>query len=657
MMLHMRTNHLFLAFALAASNGVLLAQDNKPQPSPLLTQPGDRLIAVLKSGAGLKEKSDACRELAVIGNSKAIPALVPLLADEKLNHMARYALETMPDAGVNKVLRDELGKLKGRQLVGVIRTLGVRKDAGAVKPLSRLLSDADPDVAQAAARALGSIGIADAAKAIQLALPRTSRANQLAFCEGYFRCAEALAAAGKPKPALAIYDDLRGMTGLPQQVRVGAVRGAILTRGNEGMALLKESLLGTDYLLFAAAVRASMELNGADVTKALAAALPQLRPDNQVVVMQALGKRGDDAAVMTLLPFTRSGGKPTRLAAIKAVSEANKPPALPVLVELLGEADPEITQTAQSGIASMSGPEVDAAILAQVKDTSAARRVAGVEMIGRRRMTTAAPALFAAVRDADVGVRAAAFKRLGELAAPNDAGTLVKIVLETTTSDDLDAAEQALAAICRRADKPELMGGLMLDALAQAKSSQKAVLLSVLASIGGANALPAIRAASADADAEVRAAGIRALAEWPDLAAAPDLLKLMRSTTTESERQLAFRGYVRLAREPGASAEEKLKMMREAASGAASPQDKMLVLAGLGDISSPDSLKQVASYLSDPALADEAGTAAVKIAGKLGAGQKSEIAPVLNQVLKSAKSDQVLNQTRKRMEELGIRIE
>ena len=57
-------------------------------------------LAVLKSGASLKEKSDACRQLARVATKTSIPALTALLDDEKLSHMARYALESIDDPAV-----------------------------------------------------------------------------------------------------------------------------------------------------------------------------------------------------------------------------------------------------------------------------------------------------------------------------------------------------------------------------------------------------------------------------------------------------------------------------------------------------------------------------------------------------------------------------
>ena len=72
--------------------------------------------------------------MARIGNKDAVAPLAALLPDEKLSHMARYGLETIPSSAVDKALRDAAGKLQGRLLVGVIGSIGVRRDAKAVEP-------------------------------------------------------------------------------------------------------------------------------------------------------------------------------------------------------------------------------------------------------------------------------------------------------------------------------------------------------------------------------------------------------------------------------------------------------------------------------------------------------------------------------------------
>jgi HEAT repeat protein len=91
-------------------------------------------------------------------------------------------------------------------------------------------------VAQAAARALGSIGNPAAIEALQRALPAAQAANHRAICEGLFRCAEALSAHGQRDAAVAIYERLQDPK-MPQPVREGAARKARFLRQTEGPRL------------------------------------------------------------------------------------------------------------------------------------------------------------------------------------------------------------------------------------------------------------------------------------------------------------------------------------------------------------------------------------------------------------------------------------
>jgi HEAT repeat protein len=199
-----------------------------------------KLIAVLKSDAPSHAKADACLVLSRIATKEAVAPLVALLGDEKLGHMARYALEPIPDRSVDEALRAALGQLKERPLLGVIGSLGVRRDARSVGPLSRLLKDANPAVAQAAARALGSVGTAEAARALQkaweVAAAGQPAENQAAIAEGLLRCAETLSAHDGLGQAVAIYQ-LLGGSKLPQPIREAALKKARLLTQAEGPRL------------------------------------------------------------------------------------------------------------------------------------------------------------------------------------------------------------------------------------------------------------------------------------------------------------------------------------------------------------------------------------------------------------------------------------
>jgi len=603
---------------------------------PATKQQVDKLIAVLKSDAPHKEKADACRLLALVGTKDAIAPLAALLGDEKLSHMARYGLEPIPDPAVDEALRDALGKLKGRPLVGVIGSIGVRHDAKAVGALSKLLQDPDTLVAQAAARALGKIGNRRAARVLQRALPNVSAANQLDVCEGLFRCAEALVAEGRRDVAIEIYDELRKLDA-PHQVRAGGLRGAILARGsvgkiprragetiqqwilrrNDGVTLLLEHLRSDDYILFSAAVQTAQELPDPEVTHALSAGLNQLPADNQILVIQTLGKRGDPAASPVLFALAGSGAKSVRIAAIKSLSEIGHSSAVPVLAELLNDADSEISQAAQESLAALPGRQADAAVMAMLDSRQTSRRLTALELIGRRRMTASIPALLKAAGDAEAKVRPAALKKVGELGGSAELPALLDLLMRLRASQDLDAAERALSAVCVKADNPQSYTMKLTSLLVQARPAQKNALLRVLGVIGGTNALKAVRAAVNESNAQVSAAAIRVLCGWKTADAAPDLLALAKSSSNPSRKTAALRGYISLVRDESLPTRQKLAMCKEAAVLVRRNEEKKLLLGVLGGVPTAEALSMAMAYIDDPATKNEASFAAVAISEKI----------------------------------------
>ncbi len=410
----------------------------------------DELIAVLKSAdATRKAKADACRLLSFIATKKAVPALASLLADEELNHMARYALEPIADRAADDALLDALGKLKGKPLAGVIGSLGVRGERRAVKPMAKMLKSNDAMVAQAAARALGNIGDAAAAKALSGALAGSAGYSKLTVCEGMLRCAESLG----DKEAAAIYDQLRKLKD-PHQARAGGLRGAILTR-KDGLDLLKSySGYSKDYIMSSAAVQASAEISGVKVTRALADALGRLPADNQILILGALAVRGDAAAISAIAKAAKNGDKTVRIAAIEAMPPIGDASAVPALVDLLDDSDADVAQAAQANLAAMSGKKVDAAVMAMLAKGDAKTQLTALDLIGRRRMTNVADALLKATKDNDESVRTASIKMLGDLPGEVKFGTLVDLLLGAKGSGEIRAAERALSTTCKREAKP-----------------------------------------------------------------------------------------------------------------------------------------------------------------------------------------------------------
>ena len=184
-----------------------------------------QLLAVLQGNAPRDAKDYVCRQLRTMGTAASVPVLEQLLADAELSHMARYALERIPEPQAGQALERQLRKLSGDLKIGVISSLGSRGQAPAatsVALLRPLLKDPDDTVARAAVTALGRIASVEADKALASARPRAALVT--VFADASMSCAEKLLAAGHAREARATYE--RVLKNEPSElVRQAAERG------------------------------------------------------------------------------------------------------------------------------------------------------------------------------------------------------------------------------------------------------------------------------------------------------------------------------------------------------------------------------------------------------------------------------------------------
>ena len=200
--------------------------------SPSREELEKQLLAALQGSLSRDAHDYVCRKLAIVGTATAVTVLAPQLTSKEHAHMARFALEriTAPEAG--RALRDSLPTVSGNLKIGVISSLGARRDAEAVASLDSLLRNSDPSVARAAALALGAIGTAEAAHALQSTL-QAGGGNPQPVIDAIFSCAETLLASNQHTEAVAIYTSLSGE---PQQrlVRLAATRGLLACSAKQG---------------------------------------------------------------------------------------------------------------------------------------------------------------------------------------------------------------------------------------------------------------------------------------------------------------------------------------------------------------------------------------------------------------------------------------
>ncbi len=190
---------------------------------PIWTMEPAKLLALVKDPKStVFQKAIACKKLAFVGGKEAVQPMAALLNHPQLSCYARFGLEPNPDPSVDEALRAALPKLKGRLQVGVITTIGVRKDAKALDTLIKLINDSDAEVAGAAAASVGMIGGPQASRALQAALGNTNAPVFPVAARACLICAEGLMASNRSR-GLELYTQLSATT-MPEPVRRAALR-------------------------------------------------------------------------------------------------------------------------------------------------------------------------------------------------------------------------------------------------------------------------------------------------------------------------------------------------------------------------------------------------------------------------------------------------
>jgi len=577
-----------------------------------------RLLGVLRTRAAQPDKAAACRELAVTGNTQAVPHLAALLSDPELSHMARYALEVMPYASAGAALRKALRTLKGDLLIGVMNSIGVRRDDAATPGLADRLTDANQGIASASAAALGRIGSDRAALALRRAFGKATGSQREALADACLECGRIMTNDGRAKAAVPIFD-LVCRARVPSHLRAAALRGAISARGVGGVGLLLDNLRGGEpWLANAALWLIPRDLPGSGVTRKLANALPTLEPGRQALLVAALAARRDPTAFHAIVEAARTGHAAVRLAAIGAMSALGGAEPAQALVDLVGEPDASISGAARDALAKLPNHAAEVAAAALLARADTASRTAAIELASQRGLRRMAPRLIETARGSDPETRLASLRALRGLAGGDEIADLLSLTLTVAQGDEADAAEQALVAACRRSADVSAASLTVARALSGADPSRMPALIRVLGSLGGETGLSAVRANLGHADAQVRAASLDALCEWPTADAAPDLLRIARLDRGTARGFRCIRGLLRVAGLPDLAPDARLALCVDAAGLITRDEERRVLLGALGGIPLLGALELAVPHLASATTRAEACEAVVGIAARLG---------------------------------------
>ncbi len=496
------------------------------------------LAAALTSDGTTHAKRFFCRQLAIVGDARSVPALAQALRNPSLVDVATDALARIEAPEARKALRDALPDLRGRALLGVIRALAFHPDAAAFVPIARLGRDAGPELRSAVIRALGRIADEPAADMLGSLLTSDTSLDDEAFVEAVIDaallCAEHRLAEGDDAAAARLYSMV--MENAPEtHQRMAGIRGTVRLMG-PGASVIVSSLLDEPSPWPQFAARLVRESPNPDLAASLAKSLPALREQVKPILIDALAARGDPAVAPAIAAMMSSGNDAVRASAIRAVATLGGPRSARALVRhyLRNEQDRPIVEHA---LRRVRDPNAGKTIASALTIADEPTRLVLLAILADRRAVEAADVVLDLARETEGRVRDASLAALARIAAPDQIPALADFA--AAHAEDEEAVARILANLILRHGRDDRLTAEAIDRFDRTPG----VLLLALPEIAGERALTWIR--SALSDPALRSQAVASLARWPDAAPISDLLEIAASD--DPLRVTAFAAASRLA--------------------------------------------------------------------------------------------------------------
>jgi HEAT repeat protein len=571
------------------------------------------LLKALEAHKNAEAKAFLISQIQLVAKDEAVPAMAACLADPDLADPAARALVTIGGAQAEKALLTALTKTPGAAPLPVIQALGSLGSRPAVPALLALAKGAEPHLREGVLNALAEIGDPSARAALEMIPLTLSGADRVRAAERFLRFGERLIANGGRAGGQEIFRALLASYTAPPENHVRSAALDLLGR-DLGEAVLLDLLKAAespDRMFRQKALAMAEILPAAGVSPWIAKAA-SLPPANLADVIAMLGRRGDKDAVDLIRDSLKSGEPAVRNAAITAYARLKGASAADELAPFFNSDDPDQVEAVEEAAEGWPTDLVVAKLAAVFPELPPAAKKAAVEIFGDRQAGAAVPLLLDAAGARDEDLRAAALLALESAVRPEDLPSVIERLSKATSNKDIVALQNAAVAASNRIVETDRRADAILAALKKAKKTKRADFLRPLVRIGGAKALKAVVAELRHKEPAVRAAAAYALSNWPDASALDGLFALGRGAADLKTRYLALQGIVRLLGEPSTPA-GRIARWREAFDLAAQSVEKNLVIAGLGNIRDVEAAKIASGFLAKPEYRAKAAAAIVRM--------------------------------------------
>lgn len=614
------------------------------------------LLSSLQSDSSFALKDFICRQLSVIGTEQSVPVLIQMLDDEKTAGPALYALVRISSAAADEALMKAVSDVRKPVRIGILSALGFRKTSAAAAVIAPLLGGDDPEETAAALSALGQIGTAEAAQALQENATRIPISLRPRLDDALLSCGETLLEKGDKNQAKDLFETVY-KSGSSDLARTAALGGLVRsTTSSEAETVLLKALNSSDLQMQTAALRLACQRPDEKVAAEALKKMPGYNPLIQIRFLAALGEFKSPYAKEAALGCLDSESSEVRLAAFETLCTAgDRSCVMPLARAAAAASDRGQREAARQALSRLPDKGADQVIIEGIEkaDLSSEREAeVGAELIraaGQRNIRSALPAVLQAASAENRIVRRESLGTLQIISEPTDLPQLATLLTKPDSEIEKTLVIAALKAPARKG-----RGRAILSFFEDTQDEAlRAAVYRVLGQIGDPDTLDALRGDLWHSkNPAVQKAVFRGLTEWPGPEVMEDMKRFITQGEDEPTRVLAFRAYVRMLRQSGMEPDKLSAALVSVMSLAPRPSENKAVLAALGEQACEQALVAAVKNLENETLRAEAQAAVVGICEKLVKQQPVMCKTALTKLLDSTPNEVLVNRAKELLEDL-----
>jgi len=560
-----------------------------------------RLVELLETqGVPRAAKEFAAGQFYRLCDEDSVNALERMLGRADTWDLACTGLELIKHAKAENVLIAAAKTAKGDRLARILEALGNRRDPAGVPVLREWAEDGDARTTEIALTAMGKIPGQDAMRALDWCRKNLTRKMRPAATQAYLQCGWSSLERGDKTTAVMLFEGLL-LDFEPVEIQAEGLRGLIKAQGEEAVPTIIDALTGGIPELETVAAEEAHTVPGRKATLAFIEAYPDLTPENQAVLLRALGDRQDEAALETVLLAAQSRMPTVRLAALDSLGRFNHPESVQVLLKAVVTGTEQEQALAREALGKLDHPDLNDELIVAAMSADNTVRAEAIKTLAVRQASEAVPALLRIAQRDVKPVRLEALKALGGIGTPAELGPMVEMMNNEWADDERAAIGQSIIEVARRSPAGSPRTSAVSKALTGSGVNEgvKLTLVSILGAIADDSGLPALASTAKKPGGRVQRAAVETLASWPNAAPLDTLDKLARSDKDAQIRSLAVEGALRqLEAGAGLPDDKRLKVYTSLAGAAQTPEQKERIAAGLASLAHPDAEKARQKLLS-----------------------------------------------------------